>query len=144
MKKSLGSRKWRKDHLPHRGHPQPVYHRRQSRLILAHRYHRTPKTTCISHLAMVDCWVRLSIQPFDHLALTATPVPDVDQCGRAYLFHITFGCGGQCSIVRCDASTGRLGACHGSSGDRVSASLSATLSCTMTTLHRRLPSRPVG
>lgn len=25
-------------------------------------------------LAMVDCWARLSIQPFDHLALAATPV----------------------------------------------------------------------
>ncbi|KAF9244193.1 hypothetical protein BU15DRAFT_42171 [Melanogaster broomeanus] len=25
-------------------------------------------------LAMVDCWARLSIQPFDHLALAATPI----------------------------------------------------------------------
>ena len=34
-----------------------------------------PKTNShLALLAMVDCWARLSIQPFDHLALAATPV----------------------------------------------------------------------
>ncbi|KAH7929055.1 Prephenate dehydrogenase [Leucogyrophana mollusca] len=37
----------------------------------------TTPPPCNSHLAllaMVDCWARLSIQPFDHLSLAATPV----------------------------------------------------------------------
>lgn len=35
----------------------------------------TPQTNShLALLAMVDCWARLSIQPFDHLALAATPV----------------------------------------------------------------------
>jgi len=35
----------------------------------------TPGTNShLALLAMVDCWARLSIQPFDHLALAATPV----------------------------------------------------------------------
>lgn len=34
-----------------------------------------PRTNShLALLAMVDCWSRLSIQPFDHLALAATPV----------------------------------------------------------------------
>lgn len=34
-----------------------------------------PRTNShLALLAMVDCWARLSIQPFDHLALAATPV----------------------------------------------------------------------
>ncbi|KAF8142155.1 hypothetical protein EV363DRAFT_1249364 [Boletus edulis] len=37
--------------------------------------HSAPKNNShLALLAMVDCWARLSIQPFDHLALAATPV----------------------------------------------------------------------
>ncbi|KAF8550978.1 Prephenate dehydrogenase, partial [Imleria badia] len=41
----------------------------------SHKGTSAPKTNShLALLAMVDCWARLSILPFDHLALAATPV----------------------------------------------------------------------
>ena len=53
-----------------------------------------PKTNShLALLAMVDCWARLSIQPFDHLALAATPVFRMWIGVAEYLFR---------SVVRLD------------------------------------------
>lgn len=52
----------------------------------------TGKNTSNSHLsllAMVDCWARLSIQPFDHLQLAATPVFRMWIGVAEYLFRST-------------------------------------------------------
>lgn len=43
----------------------------------------------LSLLAMVDCWARLSIQPFDHLQLAATPVFRMWIGVAEYLFRST-------------------------------------------------------
>lgn len=50
----------------------------------------TPNTNShLSLLAMVDCWARLSIQPFDHLQLAATPVFRMWIGVAEYLFRST-------------------------------------------------------
>jgi prephenate dehydrogenase (NADP+) len=47
----------------------------------------SPPNSHLSLLAMVDCWARLGIQPFDHLDLAATPIFRMWIGVAEYLFH---------------------------------------------------------
>ncbi|KAG9313707.1 prephenate dehydrogenase [Chiua virens] len=55
----------------------------------------SPGNSHLSLLAVVDCWARSSIQPFDHLALAATPVFRLWIGAAEYLFR---------SVQRLDAA----------------------------------------
>jgi prephenate dehydrogenase (NADP+) len=47
----------------------------------------SPPNSHLSLLAMVDCWARLGIQPYDHLDLAATPIFRIWIGVAEYLFH---------------------------------------------------------